>query len=70
MLMRISLGVKEKKSGCQKILSEREREREKLSFLVRHWPLFQTKQVNAYHIYSTLSMVLYYRSKCFLIDLL
>ena len=70
MLMRISLGVKEKKSGCQKILPEREREREKLSFLVRHWPLFQTKKVNAYHIYSTLSMVLYYRSKCFLIDLL
>ena len=70
MLMRISLGVKEKKSGCQKILPEREREKKKLSFLVRHWPLFQTKKVNAYHIYSTLSMVLYYRSKCFLIDLL
>ena len=70
MLMRISLGVKEKKSGCQKILLEREREKKKLSFLVRHWPLFQTKKVNAYHIYSTLSMVLYYRSKCFLIDLL
>ena len=29
MLMRISLGVKEKKSGCQKILPERERERER-----------------------------------------
>ena len=43
MLMRLSLGVKEKKSGCQKILPERERERERhtdtkknLSFLVRH----------------------------------
>ena len=27
MLMRISLGVKEKKSGCQEILPEREREK-------------------------------------------
>ena len=35
MLMRISLGVKEKKSGCQEILPEREREKKtKLSFLV------------------------------------
>ena len=29
MLMRLSLGVKEKKSGCQKILLEREREKKK-----------------------------------------